>query len=31
VDRSNDRVYGAEHEPMPPPVEPIRHETIRHF
>jgi hypothetical protein len=31
VDRANERGYGAEHEPMPPSVEPIRHETIRHF
>jgi hypothetical protein len=31
VDRTTGRGYGPEHEPMPPPIEPIRHETIRHF
>jgi hypothetical protein len=31
VDRASDRVHGPEHEPVPSPVESIRHETIRHF
>jgi hypothetical protein len=31
VDRATERVYTDEHEQMPPPVDPIRHETIRHF
>ncbi|MGA8739790.1 MAG: hypothetical protein WB561_01230 [Terracidiphilus sp.] len=31
VDRSNERAHGPQTESEPTPVEPIRHETIRHF
>ncbi|MGA7245118.1 MAG: hypothetical protein WBX19_18165 [Terracidiphilus sp.] len=31
VDRSNERAHGSQTEAEPTPVEPIRHETIRHF
>jgi hypothetical protein len=31
VDKATDRIHAAPAEPIPAPVEPIRHETIRHF